>query len=134
MNDPRLVPFVVIFVILGSIFVMGFSLFSWKMIEKMEKIRRRHKMAEYLYDLWKDAYRAGWNDGNRFKPTMFYCQYTDSAIADILKCGYLEGYDDKYFSRSHKVNCYDIPPREKYPPAWEYIQRVAEKLEDQSPT
>ena len=130
MNDPRIAQLVVILVVLGTITVIAFSLFAWQIIEKTEKIRRQHKMAEYLYNLWKDAYWAGWNDGNRFKPAMFYDQYTDSAIADILKCGYLEGYEDKYFCRSHKVNCYDVPPREKYPPAWEYIQRVAAELEE----
>ncbi|MDO8430228.1 MAG: hypothetical protein Q7S73_02580 [bacterium] len=132
MADPRFAPFVVVFVVSGSIFVMGFSLFVWKLVEKFKRIYWNYKIANWLYSLWEDAYRAGYNDKMLYRPYSFSENFIEqsSVVSEIIKNGYLEGYDDGIMQKGHKVNEYKYFRKEKYPPVWEYIQRLVKDSDE----
>ena len=132
MNDPRLVSFVAVIAVLGSIFVMGFSLLVWKIVEKSKRIYWNYKIADWLYSLWEDAYRAGYNDKMLYRPYSFSENFIEqsSVVSEIIKNGYSEGYDDGITQKGHKANEYKYFRKEKYPPVWEYIQRLVKDSDE----
>ncbi|OGY63456.1 MAG: hypothetical protein A3I89_03785 [Candidatus Harrisonbacteria bacterium RIFCSPLOWO2_02_FULL_41_11] len=118
--------------VLYALSIIASVFFIWWFVEKSKKIYWNYKMAKMLYGAWKDAYSAGYLLDERPGAPVeyFYSKFTDELFQEILRNGYIEGHEDSKYNRSNKVYCYGMFG-EKYPPAWEYVQRLVEKRLDE---